>query len=98
MNSGQVLVADATAFEATGTGGEIAGVVEVCDGHLHFKSNSDLKTRADGWRVDRSEIAGIRDGDSPGEVIITFHAPERFHGIVATPLMHADKWRSWASG
>ncbi|MEW1774120.1 hypothetical protein [Streptomyces sp. NPDC086777] len=98
VNSGQALMADATALEASGSHQEIAGVVEVCDVHLHFKSNADLKARADGWRIDRSDIAGVQDGDEPGEVVITFRTSERFHAIVVTPVMHADKWRSLATG
>lgn len=98
VNSGQTLMADATALEASGVRQEIAGVAEVCDDHLHFRSNSDLKSRAAGWRIDRSEIAGVRDGEEPGDVVITFRTPGRFHAIVVTPVMHADKWRVLAAG
>ncbi|MFJ5534579.1 hypothetical protein [Streptomyces sp. NPDC093261] len=98
MNSGQALMADAMAVEASGARQEIAGVAEVCDDHLHFKSNSDLKARAKGWHIDRSEIAGVRDGGEPGEVVINFRTPGRFHAIVVTPVMHADKWRALATG
>ncbi|WP_405935324.1 hypothetical protein OG338_00100 [Streptomyces sp. NBC_00726] len=98
MNSGQVLIADGTAREASGAGKETVGVVEVCDSHLHFKSNEDLKARACGWYIERSEIEGARDGHEPGEVVITFRTAERFHAIVVTPVMHPDKWRSLGAG
>jgi hypothetical protein len=98
VNAGRALMADATAFEASGTGQKIAGVVEVCDDHLHFKSDSDLKVRAAGWHISRSEIAEVRDGDEPREVMITFRTPGRFRAIAVTPVMHADKWRSLATG
>ncbi|NEC04489.1 hypothetical protein [Streptomyces sp. SID7909] len=94
VRTGKALMADATALEASGVDEEIAGVVEVCDDHLHFKSNADLKTRADGWRIDKAGIEGVHDGNDPGEVVIAFRASERFHAIVVTPVMHADKWRS----
>lgn len=96
VNAGRALMADATAFEASGALQKIAGVAEVCDDHLHFKSDTELKARAAGWHISRSEIAAVRDGDDPGEVVITFCTPGRFRAIAVTPLMHADKWRSLA--
>ncbi|MDF6041559.1 hypothetical protein LRD69_05155 [Streptomyces sp. JH14] len=98
MNSGRALMADATALEASGARQDIPGVAEVCDDHVHFKSNSDLKAGASGWRISRSEIAGVRDGDGPGELVITFRTPGRFRAIEATPLIHVDKWRSLTTG
>ncbi|MFJ9760237.1 hypothetical protein [Streptomyces sp. NPDC101149] len=97
VNAGRALMADATAFEATGARQKIAGVAEVCADHLHFKSNSDLKARAAGWHISRSEIAGVRTGDKPDELMITFHAPGCFRAIAVTPVMHADRWRSLAT-
>ncbi|WP_328888194.1 hypothetical protein [Streptomyces sp. NBC_00316] len=98
VNSGRALMADATALETSGARQGIAGVAEVCDDHVHFKSNSDLKAGASGWRISRSEIAGVTGGDEPGELVITFRTPGRFRAIVVTPLVHADKWRSLTTG
>ncbi|MFF3559701.1 hypothetical protein ACFYXS_06645 [Streptomyces sp. NPDC002574] len=94
VNSGQSLMADATAVEASGARQAIAGVAEVYDDRLHFTSNADIEAGAKGWRIGLSEIAAVRDGAEPGELSITFRSPGRFHSIVVTPVMHADKWRA----
>ncbi|MER7487389.1 hypothetical protein ABTY20_16055 [Streptomyces sp. NPDC126497] len=98
VNSGRALVADATAYEASGTGQGVAGVLEVHDDHVHFKANSELTVPDGGRRTSRSRIAGVRDGDGPGELVITFHAPGPFRAVVVTPVMHGDKWRALAAG
>ncbi|MBT3152803.1 hypothetical protein HTV45_18315 [Streptomyces sp. CHD11] len=98
VNSGQVLVADATAYEAFGAGQGVAGVLEVHDDHVHFKANSEI-TAADGGRhTTRSRIAEVRAGDEPGELVIVFRAPAPFQAVVVTPFRHVDRWRALAAG
>ncbi|MTE20096.1 hypothetical protein F0L17_13405 [Streptomyces sp. TRM43335] len=98
VNSGHALVADATAYEASGVRQGVAGVLEVYDDHVHFTANSELTAADGGWRTSRSQIAGVRDGDEPGELVIAFRTPGPFQTIVVTPFMHSDKWRTLAAG
>ncbi|MFD2690583.1 hypothetical protein ACFS5L_37920 [Streptomyces phyllanthi] len=98
VNAGRCLAADATAHEASGTRRGIPGVVECWDDIFQFKADSELTAPTEGWRVPKSQIAGVRDGDGPGELVITFRPPARFDAVVVTPLMHADKWRALAMG
>lgn len=97
VNSGRALVADATAHGTAEDRTEIPGVVECWGDIFQFKANWELTADAEGWRISKSRIDGVHEGDKPGELVITFRPPARFGAIVVTPLIHADKWRQLAA-
>ncbi|MFI8340758.1 hypothetical protein ACIF8W_11840 [Streptomyces sp. NPDC085639] len=91
--AGRHFIAPATAHQMFASPPQIQGFAEYLDGVLSFKAQGALSS-AEAWKCQASQINAVRDGDSPGEIMITFHPGSPFLAIVVTPDRHEDKWRA----
>ncbi|MFD9519697.1 hypothetical protein [Streptomyces sp. NPDC059979] len=93
MEAGRHVIAEATAYQWFASPAQIQGTLEHFDEFLIFKPEWAVSS-AEGWRGAVSQIDAVRDGDSPGEIMITFHSSAPFMAIVVTPDRHEGTWRA----
>ncbi|MFE7394924.1 hypothetical protein [Streptomyces sp. NPDC057582] len=92
FEAGTRLFSAATAHTMFGLPPRISGSVECWDETFQFKPEGTF-TDEEAWRIPKTQIDGVRDGDEPGELMITFRPPSPFMAITVKPTMHEDEWR-----
>ncbi|WP_406429235.1 hypothetical protein [Streptomyces sp. NBC_00147] len=95
MDAGRHVLAPATAHQMFAVPAQLDGTLEHFDDLLIFKREGSVGN-ADAWWGKIAQVDAVRDGDSPGEIMITFHPGSPFVAIVVRPDRHEDTWRRLA--